>query len=171
MIEPMASTSQLSIAELDFHPVPPSERKSPGRVKSLPARLYIDRWAEHREAWEFLRSVQRFHGEGAKTIVRALLHYERTVIEPLEARGGRAGGDLPPELVAARLEFHPLGGRGRRIKHVSARLYIDRWAEHREAYEFIQRMQDLHGEGNKTIVRALLHYQRTVHEPLRGRKK
>lgn len=42
------------------------------------------------------------------------------------------------------------------------RLYVDKIQEHREAYEFLQRMQDLHGDGGKTIVRALLHYRDSV---------
>ena len=38
--------TDLSIAEMDFQPVPASERHRPGRVQSVPARLYIDQWQE-----------------------------------------------------------------------------------------------------------------------------
>lgn len=46
---------------------------------------------------------------------------------------------------------------------MSARLYIGRWAEHREAAEILNRAVQVHGEGVDTIVRGLLlldEYQR-----------
>ena len=151
---------QLDLFELDFSPVPASRRRSPGRVKSVPARLYIDRFQEHREAYRYLQQVQKLHGAGTKTLVRSLLHWRDTVVDPIEASRAPDGRiQVPPELRPFLTDFTPLESRGNRIKHISARLYIDKWVEHREAYEFIQRQQRLHGEGNKTIVRAVLHYR------------
>jgi hypothetical protein len=154
---------QLHFPEIDFSAVPPSRRRSPGRVKSVPARLYIDRFEEHRQAYQFLQRVQKLHGAGTKTLVRALLHWRDTVAEPLEKSRDKDGRlRVPDGLLFAVTDFTPIDGRGNRIKHISARLYIDKWIEHREAYEFIQRQQRLHGEGNKTIVRAVLHYRDAV---------
>jgi len=165
------------IAQLDFHPIPPSERRSPGRVKSIPARLYIDQWEEHRQAFSFLQQQQQLHGEGSKTLVRSLIHYRNTVILPLEewqekqASSPRKRQSTPPqELLIALLAFQPVPPSHRhepaRVKNVSARLYIDKWLEHREAYEFLVAQQQLHGQGLKTIVRALIHYRDTVVAPM-----
>lgn len=153
--------------EMDFTPVPPRQRVTPARTRSVPARLYVDRWREHREAYQYLQEVQKLYGAGAKTLVRALLHYKDTVAEPLEKLAAKAGGRpsrLPDSIRAALREFQPIKGRGQRIKHISVRLYIDRWAEHREAYEFLQRQQKLSGDGNKTIVRAILHYRDSMEQ-------
>jgi len=153
-------------AQMEFTPVPPDQRHSPARVRSIQARLYIDRFVEHAEALEFLSEVQQRYGEGTKTPVRALLHYQDTVITPL-TKVRAAGRKIPPELQIAVREFEPQPNRrSARVKTVSARLRIDLYLEHRQAYEFLQEMQLLHGEGNKTIVRALLHYRDTVYIPL-----
>lgn len=158
-------TDPTLIARLDFIPVPEKERTVPGRVKSLPARLYIDKFVEHRRAYDFLQEMQELHGEGVKTIVRSLLYYRDTVAEPLEKLGSKV--DLSDEaFLRARLDFQPVPPRQRhtpgRVRHVSVRLYIDKFIEHRQAYEFIRDIQETSGEGNKTIVRALLHYQDQV---------
>ena len=164
------------IAHMDFHPVPAAERQTPGRVKSVPARLYIDKFTEHREAYAFLQQQQDLHGEGSKTMVRALLHYRDDIILPLselrerQAASGRRNHAIPDKCLIARLAFRPVPANARhtpgRVKHVSARLYIDKYVEHRDAYEFIASQQELHGEGLKTLVRALLHYRDTIIRPL-----
>ena len=151
---------EIVLPELDFSPVPPARRKSPGRVQSVPARLYIDQYKEHREAYKFLQERQKLHGAGGKTLVRALLFWRDSVVDPLEKMRDKSGKlVVPGEMRPLLADFHPLQSPGSRIKHVSVRLYIDKWIEHREAYEFIQRQQRLHGEGDKTIVRAILHYR------------
>lgn len=165
-------------AQMEFTPVPAGRRKAaPGRVRSVPARLYVDKFVEHREAFEFLQEVQSRHGQGAgvRTLVRALLHYRDSVIAPLEAAREQANGNplqLPAELQQALLEFTPIvGKRGNRVKGISARLYIDKYVEHREAAEFVQRQQRVHRDGNNTIVRALLHYRDSVYDVLEQRRK
>lgn len=149
------------LLQLDFSPVPSGRRRSPGRVKSVPARLYIDRFQEHREAYQYLQEVQKLHGAGTKTLVRSLLYWRDSVVNPMEESRAPDGRIQVPEHLRHFLtDFTPLdSSRGNRVKHISARLYIDKWVEHRDAYEFIQRQQRLHGEGNKTIVRAVLHYR------------
>lgn len=155
------------IARLDFRPVPEKARHKPGRVKNLPARLYIDKFQEHRQAYEFLQRMQELHGEGVKTIVRSLIYYRDTVIVPMEESEKKGSLDLTNEtFLRARLDFQPVPQASRhtpgRVRHVSVRLYIDKYIEHREAFEFIRDIQESSGEGNKTIVRALLHYQAEV---------
>jgi hypothetical protein len=168
----MMAQSPLLAAQMDFRPVPVADRESPGRIKSVPARLYIDKWVEHRQAYDFIQQQQDLHGDGSRTLVRALVYYRDTVIIPLAARrerqasGKRASTVIPPELLVAQLAFVPVPPEQRqdpgRIKHISARLYIDKYLEHREAYEALQAEQELHGEGLKTLVRALLHYRDNV---------
>lgn len=162
-------------AQMEFTPVPPSKRRSPGRIKSVPARLYIDRFDEHRQAYEFLQDVQRLHGEGTKTLVRALLHWRDTVAAPLEEARAKTNGaplKLSSELQRALMEFTPIDGRrSARIKSVSARLYVDKYLEHREAYEFLQGQRRLHGDVNRTIVKAILHYRDTVHRRLERQRR
>jgi hypothetical protein len=154
------SATELSIAERDFQPIPADQRQRPARVPSVSARLYVSKVQEHKEAFDFIKDMQEMHGEGTKTVVRALVHYEQTII-------GTNGSFLNPE-VALRA-FRPLPREERPVKQqtkgLSARLYIDRWAEHRQAYEFIQRQQELHGDGAKTLVRALLNYRDAVIRP------
>ena len=151
-------------AKFDFQPIPANSRQNPPRVKSVPARLYIDKFVEHREAYDFLQEMQNLHGEGVKTIVRSLIYYRDSVIIPLSQRSNPSQTSLSDELVLrARLDFQPVPARQRkspgRVRHVSVRMYIDKYLEHRAAYEFIRDVQRKSGEGNKTIVRALLHYQ------------
>jgi hypothetical protein len=156
---------ELLLPELDFSPVPPAKRRSPGRVKSIPARLYIDQYREHREAYKFLQERQKLHGAGGRTLVRSLLFWRDAVADPLEEMRDASGKlAVPKDMRPLLADFQPLRGSGTSIKHVSVRLYIDKWIEHREAYEFIQRQQRLHGEGNKTIVRAILLYRDALHK-------
>jgi hypothetical protein len=157
-------------AQMDFSPVPPAKRRSPGRIKSVPARLYVSRFQEHKEAYEFLQEVQSLHGNGAKTLIRAVLYWRDTVAEPLEKIRAKQGAQVPEELHVALLEFQPIRSSKDLVKHVSVRLYIDKWIEHREAYEFLQRQQRLYGQGNKTIVRALLHYRDKIYTKLQEQK-
>jgi hypothetical protein len=151
-------------AQLEFQPVPQDERKVPGRIQYMPARFRIDEYEEHDEALRFLEAVPR--GDGGKLLVRALLHFRDSVIEPL-SNGSAGSTEL---LRAARGEFHRKEQRGsrktRRVKNVSARLYIDKFVEHREAYEFLKEAQETSRDGNKMIVRALLHYRDTVFSDL-----
>ena len=156
-----APVSELTIAERDFSPVPADQRQRPARVPNVSARLYIDRVTEHRDVVAFLTDIVDLHGEGTKTIVRSLIHYRDTVI-------GANGRPLNP--VVALRDFTPIPRAERpeepaKPKNLSARLYIDKWREHRDAFEFLSRMQNLHGDGAKTLVRALLHYRDTVVVP------
>jgi hypothetical protein len=152
----------------DFTPIPRNERRVPGRTKALPARLKIDAYIEHREAFEFLQRQSRQHGQGSRLLVNALLHYRNTVIRPLEAAPELAADPDSPFMIA-RLSFRAVPDRDRqtpgRVKHVSARLYIDRFVEHREAAEFLESQHNMYGDGLKTVVRSLLHFRDTVAEP------
>jgi len=155
-------------AQLEFTPLPAKERRTPGRVKTVPGRLRIDEFAEHEEVYEFLASLP--HGEASKVLVRALLHFRDSVIDPLE----KGGGKDPKLLRLARGEMtRKQLSRSRRklkVKNFSVRLYIDRYREHREAYEFLKRMQEAERAAGRTIVRALLHYRDTVYRPLERRR-
>jgi hypothetical protein len=163
------------LAHMDFSPVPAELRANPARVKSVPARLRVDNYWEHRQAYEFVQRQQDLHGEGSRTIVRALLHYRDDIVFPLEelrekqlTSGRRI--NIPDKYLIAQLAFRPVPASDRhtpaRIKNMSARLYIDKYIEHRLAYEFIASQQENHGEGLKTLVRALIHYRDTVIRPL-----
>jgi len=163
----MDKQEALRRAQLEFTAVPDDQRESPARVRSIQARLYTDRFIEHEQAFDFLSEAQSVHGEGTKLPVRALLHYRDDVAEPVRKLRARGKRDVPKDLEIAVREFIPQTDRDTdRVKTVSARLRIDLYLEHREAYEFLQEMQTLHGEGNKTIVKALLHYRDTVYGPL-----
>ena len=141
-------------AQLDFEPVPPRRRRTPGRTRNLQGRLYIGKYVEHDEIFSLLKAMP--HGEGAKVVVKALLHFRDTVIEPLK----KAGDSPAQELVsAARYSFTPKADGDDAIQHLGIRLYIDRWQEHREADEFLSEMQSIYREGNKTLIRALQHYR------------
>ena len=155
-----APGTDLSIAERDFQPVPAADRRRPARVPNVSTRLYIDRVAEHKDVFDFVREID-LHGEGTKTIVRSLLHYRDTVI-------GSNGSPLAPEVALRDFRAIPRDQRPTepvKPKGLSARLYIDKWREHREAFEFLRRMQEMHGDGGKTLVRALLHYRDTIVRP------
>lgn len=155
----------LDLAKRSFTELPPEQRQSPARTRNLQARFYIDRYQEHQQAFDFLANFKQTRGEGPKTLVRALLFYRQQVIEPLEALG--PDDQIPKELVPWLLDFtaNPKS-RNDRTKAVSIRLHIDKIVEHRQVYEFLQEQQRLHGDGNKTIIRALLNYQRNVFQPL-----
>lgn len=159
----------LLIARREFTELPKAKRHSPARIRNVQPRFYIDRYAEHEKAFNLL--AQQVHGEGPKTLVRALLHYRDTVHRPLERLGRKR--EVPKELQVGVLDFTPRADTGNRVKTVGVRLYIDRYVEHREAFEFLQEIQQrLRGDGNKIIVKALIHYIDTVLTPLqRGRRK
>jgi len=165
-----------AIAHLEFQPVPPSQRRTPGRIAYPSARLYIDRFVEHREAHNFLQQQMDLYNDASNTLVRAIIHYRDTVLLPLEAFRERQAKSkrkltIPSEIERTQIAFHPLTPRQRenpeRVKNTSVRLYVDRWQEHREAYEILKSRQELygHGEAQKTIVRAVLHYRDTVVKP------
>jgi len=59
----------------DFKALPAFKRQYPKRTRHVSARLYIDKYEEHREANEFLESHKDLHGDGSRTVVRALLLY------------------------------------------------------------------------------------------------
>jgi hypothetical protein len=156
-------------ARQEFTPVPSQSRQSPGRVTSISARLYVDQYLEHKLASDFLDQVQQNPGEGTKTLVRALLYYQETVIKPLKKlRSKDLMAPVPEELMIAVIEFTsiPNPPKKQQAKNVGARLYIDRFMEHRQAYSFLQEMQKMPGEGNKAVVRALLHYKANIYDRL-----
>lgn len=156
-------------ARQEFTPVPAKMRKSPGRIKSIPARLYINKYVEHKAAFDFLDDVVNSgHGDGIKTLVRALLYYQETVFNPLqELRNKDITATVPRNLLIAVTEFTLMPkGNVKDVKNIGARLYIDKYVEHRQAYHFLQEVQKTYSEGNKVIIRALLHYKEAVYEPL-----
>jgi hypothetical protein len=156
-------------ARQEFTPVPSQSRQSPGRVTSISARLYVDQYLEHKLASDFLDQVQKNPGEGTKTLVRALLYYKETVIQPLKKlRSKDIMAPVPQELMIGVIEFTaiPDPPKKQHAKNVGARLYIDRFMEHRQAYAFLQEMQKMPGEGNKAVVRALLHYKEQIYDRL-----
>jgi hypothetical protein len=163
-------------APLEFQPIPPSQRHTPGRITHATARLYIDRFVEHREAYDFLQHQQEIYHDASSILVRAIVHYRDTVLVPLEAMRAKQGSSgrrprMPPEVTRALLAFRPLTPRQRqtpeRVKGARARLYIDRFVEHRAAHDVLDEQQGLHGHGEvqKMIVRAVLHYRDTVIRP------
>lgn len=165
-------TDKFLIAKADFRPVSPRHRQEPGRIKGIPCRFYIDKFTEHREAYEFVQEMQDQYKEGAKTVVRSLVHYRDTVSEPLSQIDLTDRSNIPEELMFSQLDFSniPVAQREMpgRVHNMTVRLYIDKFLEHRWAYEFIQKQQNLFGEGNKTIVRALLHYRDDIISPMKN---
>jgi len=155
----------VQIARREFTELPRQSRHSPARTRNLQTRFYNDRYFEHQAAFEFLANSKQTHGEGPKTLVRALLHYRDTVVIPL---ANLPRGTTPPESIQrAQLDFAPKPPSATdRTKAVSIRLHIDKIIEHREVYEFLQRQQRLNGDGNKTVIKALLHYKATVADAL-----
>jgi hypothetical protein len=152
-----------SIAFREFEPLPPEQRSA--EVKFASARLYIDKYAEHREVFEMLRPIAKIHGEGTKTVVRALLFY-RDALAAAPKNGPRRG-PLAHVLKLSQRDFRPLPpttGR-QRVRGLSVRLYVGKFREHAEAYQYLQE-QDLHGDAAKTLVRALLAYRDLVLAPL-----
>src|SRR4051812_996803 len=116
----MDTPFELSIAERDFRPVPPDQRKRPARVPNVSTRLYIDRVVEHRDVVQFIQDTLAMHGDGTKTIVGALNHYRDPVIGP-------NGSPLRPEIALRHLRPPPRGERPQtplKPKGLSARLYI-----------------------------------------------
>lgn len=152
----------MNLALQEFRPLTPPKGKE--AIKSVGTRLHIDKFQEHREAAEYLEELD-IYGQGTRTLILALLHYRDSVVKPLEQLSRTVEfKDIPAELQIDRLAFTsvPEGLRSRpaRIRNVSARLYVDRWMEHREANQFLQKQQKLYGNGGKTVVRALIHFKR-----------
>ena len=164
----MEKTDIVLTAQREFSELPKGSRQSPARVRSIQPRFYVERFVEHREAYQFLtKTVPQARGEAPKTLLRALLHYRDNVIKPLEElRAQEPAKRVPDALMIAVLDFTPQAKGGAHIEAVSMRLYIDRIVEHREVYKFLQDMQTLHGEGNKTYIKALLHYRDAIFLPL-----
>jgi hypothetical protein len=171
-----------AIARLEFRPIPPNERHTPGRIVYPSARLYIDRFIEHREAYAFLRQQQDLHKEAADTLARALIHYHDSVLKPLEElhkREEETGEHLsiPKAILRTQLAFRPIPPRQRRtperVMNLSVRLYVDRWVEHRRAAGILEGQGRFYGHGGalKTLVRALLYYRDTVIRPTQKNSK
>lgn len=168
--------NKLLQAQAEFRPVPASRRQSPGRVKAVPLRLYVERFKEHEQVMKFIEEVQSISpGEGSKTIVRSLIYYQKNIIEPLNKLEKEKGeplavSEIPRELRVAVREFTPLETSKKantKVKQLSLRLSIDKWIEHRQAYSFLQNMQKMYGHGNRTIIKALLVYEKEVFKHLR----
>ena len=180
----MSKQETLVLGVLDepsFANVPSSRRQSPGRVKSVPLRFYISYYKEHKQALEFISKVQKLNpGSGTRTIVRALIAYKDQVIMPAQKAKRNKDGALPKEYRIAETEFEKLPSASKnKAKQISLKLSIDKWIEHRNAYNFLQKMQQLHGEGNKTIIRSLIYYEenifntelKKIQKPKRKKKK
>lgn len=150
------------ISRREFSEIPRQARHSPARTHNVQVRFYVDRYVEHEEAFSFLADSKQTHGEGPKTLIRALLHYRDSVVIPV------AQGSIPEDRVPLyHLDFEPKKpGDADRTKAVSIRVHIDKISEHREVYDFLQRQQKLYGDGNRTVIKALLHYKQSVIDPL-----
>lgn len=64
-----------------------------------------------------------------------------------------------PPIDERRFRLLPQKERSSKVRAMSARLSVGKWAEHRAAAEFIDRTVKVHGAGVDTIVRALLLYE------------
>lgn len=144
---------------MDFTPVPRDKRHAPPRIRNINARLYTHKYREHREAYAFLQEMTELHGEGTKTVVRALNAWADYLEE------GTKDGERPPLP-----DFTPLpqkaGQDPQKASGVNVRLRIDAYVEHRRAAEIIDEAIQIHGEGTKTIVRALLYFRDNFVRPL-----
>lgn len=69
-----SSISHAPIDERRFRLLPQQERSS--KIRAMSARLSVGKWAEHRDAAEFIDRAVTVHGAGVDTIVRALLLYK-----------------------------------------------------------------------------------------------
>lgn len=156
-----------TLDEPSFSNVPSDRRQSPGRVKSVPLRFYTAYYKEHKQALEFISKAQKLNpGSGTRTIVRALLTYKDQIIGPAATAKRNKDGSLPKEYRIAETEFEKVPKASKnKAKQISLKLAIDKWVEHRNAYNFLQKMQQLHGEGNKTIVRSLIYYEENIFLP------
>lgn len=66
--------------------------------------------------------------------------------------------NLPP-IDERRFRQLPATQRSSKVRAMSARLYVGKFVEHRDAAEFIDSSVKVHGAGIDTIVRALLLYK------------
>src|ERR1035438_3578259 len=100
-----------AITQLEFQPVPPSDRRTPGRIAYPSARLDIDRYTEHREAHNFLQQQMDLYNDASNTLVRAIIHYRDTVLVPLETLRERQAKSkrrltIPAEIAHTQIAFH-----------------------------------------------------------------
>lgn len=65
----------------------------------------------------------------------------------------------PPPIDERRFRQLPATQRSSKVRAMSARLYVGKFVEHRDAAEFIDSSVKVHGAGIDTIVRALLLYK------------
>lgn len=77
--------AELRVGVLDFVPLD----RSGSHVKAVSMRLYVDRFVEHREAADFIDHLQEQRRDANKEIIRALIHYEATVLIPLAEAAAR----------------------------------------------------------------------------------
>lgn len=58
-----------------------------------------------------------------------------------------------------RFTLVPDDQRTNQVRSLSARLFVGKWQEHREAAAFLDTMTRAHGQGVDTLVRSLLFYR------------
>lgn len=58
-----------------------------------------------------------------------------------------------------RFTLVPDDQRTNQVRSLSARLFVGKWQEHREAAAFLDKMTRAHGQGVDTLVRSLLFYR------------
>jgi hypothetical protein len=154
-----------SNAFMDFTPVPREKRHAPPRIRNINGRFYTHKWKEHREAYAFLQEMTELHGEGTKTVVRALNAWQ----DYLDAGEAKDGSRAPLQ------DFTPLpqkGGKGEtKPSGIMVRLRIDAYLEHRRAADIIEEAIQIHGEGTKTIVRALIYFRDNFVRPLEAQAR
>lgn len=154
-----------SAAFMDFTPVPRAARHAPPRIRNINGRFYTHKWKEHREAYHFLQEMTELHGEGTKTVVRALNAWQ----DYLDSQETKKG------LRAPLTDFTPLpkkpGVSESKPSGIMVRLRIDAYLEHRRAAEIIDEATQIHGEGTKTIVRALLYFRDNYVRPLEAQAR
>jgi hypothetical protein len=145
---------------LDFHPIPRKQRTLPPRVRNVSARLYVNKYEEHREVEKLRAALDLPHGDITRTVVRALLAYK----SHLDSHKGEPVPDFYAVPADAQIEL-----ADEEPPQLSARLRIDAYFEHREAYEFLLDRKRTYGEGSKTLVRALLYWRDTALRPAQAR--
>jgi hypothetical protein len=134
----------LAAEDTPFTLLPEHLRHVPARTPSISVRFHIDKFVEHRTAVDALKLMIATGGRGAGTraLVKALLTF----------KASGAADAQHPEFAALKASKHSEPARQPKI---SARLLIDKFVEHREAYEFLKERQELYRDGAQTIIRAL----------------
>lgn len=131
--------------QLDFTPIARKDRPSQRRVLNASCRFYPERYIEHQAAYQFL-AEQSANGETlVSLLVRALLAYDDYRNSPQFQR--------PFEFQRSQ------GGDPATMRSLSVRIPRDKYWEHRRAAEILDETTELHGEGMKLIIRALLYYR------------